>query len=277
MSDTTTTTSTSEAPAVAAAAPAQPAPRLSDAEQEAAVEALLSGKTVTPEKAPAAAPGGDAAAASEAPAGTEGEAETPPAPDAQNETESGVDYALAVPIADGETLTVGELKDHYQASAAREVEMIERENKVMADTEELQRFAQYLNLTPEDRQHIANQQLQHLQRENGLMMQAIPEWKDQAVFQKDRLAIFDLGKEYGVDLTTVSNHKVVKMLRDFSRLKTQIKTARAGLKQVKAPEPKAIQQNQNGKATELSNAVNRAKQTGNIADQTAAVDLLLRG
>lgn len=276
MSDTTVTTSNSETTTAAAApAPAaQPAARLSDAEQEAAVEALLSGKTIEPEKAPATPPAGDGTGVAANEENAEQGQETDPDPDAEP---SGVDYAQEIPLANGEKLTLGELKDHYQASAQREVEMIERENKVMAQRQDLENMSQYLNLPPEVKQAIAQQQLEHLQAQHGLMLAAIPEWKDQAAFEKGRMAIFDLGKEYGVDLTRATDHKVVKMLHDFARLKAQIKGARAGLKQVKAPEPKAIPKGINGKATEVQQAIDRAKQSGNIADQTAAVDLLLRG
>ena len=273
MSDTTATTTTSETTTTAVAAPAAPV-RLSDSEQEAAVEALLSGKKIEPEKAPASAPGGDPTA--EAPPATPAEGEHESENTSDVESDPGVDYAQEIPLANGEKLTLGALKDHYQESAQREVAMIERENRVMQQSQELQEMAGYLNLPPEAKERIAQQQLQHLQAQHGAMLEAIPEWKDQAAFEKGRVAIFELGKEYGVDTSRVTDHRVVKMLNDFSRLKAQIKGARAGLKQVKAPEPKAIVQT-NGKATEVTNAINRAKQTGNIADQTAAVDLLLRG
>ena len=277
MSDTTaTTTQASNDQTTAPVAAPAPAARLSDAEQEAAVEALLSGVVPEPEKAPATPPGGDAAGESTE-ANDDAGGETQQGEGEQETDDPGIDYAQEIPLANGEKLTLGALKDHYQESAQREVAMIERENAVMTQRQELEDMAQYLNLPPEVKQQIAQQQIEHLRAQHGQMLAAIPEWKDQAAFEKGRLAIFDLGKEYGVDLSRVSDAKVVKMLHDFGRLKAQIKGARAGLKQVKTSEPKAIQQQLNGKGTELSNAINRAKQTGNVADQTAAVDMLLRG
>ena len=266
MSDTTETTTTSQA--------SEPPVRLSEHDQEAAVEALLSGKPITPEKAPDTAPGGDSTAAA-----TEGDEETDDDPETGEESEAetpGIDYKQEIPLANGEKRTLGELKDHYQASAAREVAMIERENKVMQQTNELHEMSQYLNLPDDVRQGIARQQIQHLQAQHGLMLQAIPEWKDQATFEKARVAIFNLGEEYGVDLSKVADHRVVKMLNDFSRLKDQIKSAKSSLKQVKNAEPRAIQKQNRNASTDLQNAVTRAKQTGNQADQEAAVALLLR-
>jgi len=234
------------------------------------VENLLSGKAL-PETAPEAAPGGDPAAEAASEEDPQGEPETA-------EAEAGaVDYAQEIPLSNGTKVTLGELKDFYQAQDARTVELIERENKVMIQYAELQEMGQYLQLPPEVRAGIEQRQAQHLQQEHGLMLAAIPEFRDQGAFEKGRVAIFDLGKEYGVDLTQVTNHRIVKMLHDFSRLKSAIKTAKANVKQVKAPEPKAKVPVPTTKATDLSNAMTRAKQTGNQADALQAVDMLLRG
>jgi len=263
MSDLNGTTQalTEQQPAVHAGA------ALTELEQ---VENLLSGKTL-PETAPEPAPGGDPEAEAASEEDPQGEPETA-------EAEAGaVDYAQEIPLSNGTKVTLGELKDFYQAQDARTVELIERENKVMVQYAELQEMGQYLQLPPEVRTRIEQQQTQHLQTQHALMLAAIPEFKDQAAFQKGRTAIFELGGEYGVDLSQVTDHRVVKMLHDFSRLKSAIKTAKASVKQIKTPEPKAKVPTPTTKATDLSNAVSRAKQTGNQADALQAVDMLLRG
>jgi hypothetical protein len=245
---------------------------LTDLEQ---VENLLNPQPKAPEKAPAAAPGGDPTAANEGEQDPDDGQETG---DETGEQEAeGVDYAQEIPLSNGEKLTLGELKDHYQASAAREVDLIERENRVMQKYDEIQEMGQYMNVPQEVRERIATQQVAYLSEQHGLMMQAIPEWKDQAAFEKGRLAIHDLGKEYGVDLSKVSDHRVVKMLRDFSALKARIKGAKDTLKQVKAPEPKAIRQQPKTRSTDLQTAVTTAQKTGNVADQLKAVDMLIKG
>lgn len=194
-----------------ASTPAEPTKQLTELEQ---VDQLLSGKP--PEKAAAAAPPGDGAAASE------GQQD----PDTEQETDAGegdgastVDYTQEIPLSNGEKMTLGELKDHYQGYAAKVVDLIDRENKVMGQYQQLQEMSQYLNLPAEKRQEIAQQQVQHLREQHGLMLEAIPEWKDQAVFEKARLDIHNLGTEYGVDLSRVTDHRVVKMLNDYAKLR----------------------------------------------------------
>jgi hypothetical protein len=238
------------------------------------VEALLSGKTIdeptAPETAPDPAPGGDAAAAKESEVETdEGEPETEDPEDAK------AFYAQTFKLSDGTEMTVGEAKDLAQDFTTRQVDLIERENSLMTRTNELNELGQYLNLPPEVRERIQQQQMQHLTTQHHAMLAAIPEFKDQAVFEKGRLAMFDLGHEYGVDLSKVTDHRVVKMLYDFTRLKAGIKSARENVKPIRTPEPKAKQVRQTGRQTELSNAMTRA-QTGTQADKEAAVEMLLR-
>lgn len=273
MSDSTSSTSQAN--------PIITEPTQSELEQ---VEALFNApaaapKTKQPEKAPEADPGGDASAANEG-----GEQEQEPDPETghtddleQEENSEGVDYSQEIPLSNGEKLTLGELKDHYQASNAREVEMIERENKVMQKYDEIQEMGQYMNIPPEVRQRIAQQQVEYLTEQHGKMLQAIPEWKDQAAFEKGRLLIHDLGKEYGVDLSKVADHRVVKMLRDFSTLKARIKGARESLKPIKPTEPKSIRQQPKTRQSDLQNAVTAAQKSGNVADQLRAVDMLIKG
>lgn len=237
------------------------------------VEALLRGEdeTKTPETAPETATGGDPKAAQESDEkGEPDEQETDP-------EAAKAFYAQEVKLSNGESMTIGALKDLAQEHATHTAALIERENRVMTQYNELQEMGQYLQLPPEMRERIQQQQTQHLTNEHNRMLDAIPEFKDQAAFEKGRAAMFDLGKEYGVDLSRVADHRVVKMLHDFCRLKAGIKTARETVKQIRTPEPKAKTQQINGKGTELSNAVTRAKQTGNQADQQRAVELLLRG
>jgi len=254
-----------------------PEPTESELEQ---VEALLSGKPLkSQEKAPETgqedAPGGDAAADS----GTEGEEEPDTEGDEgeQPDAEAKAFYAQAVKLSDGSTMSVGELKDLAQGWNAKQVELIERENDVMVKRNEIEDIGQYLQLPPEVRERIQHQQQEYLSQQHNQMLAAIPEFKDQAAFEKGRVAIFDLGKEYGVDLSRVTDHRVVKMLHDFARLKVGIKAAKDNVKQIRAPEPKAKPRAPQGRQSELNNAIDRAKQTGSAGDIDRAVGQLLKG
>lgn len=244
----------------------EPTPDTRTAEER--VADLLSGK---PEKAqPSAEAGGDAEAADESP---EAAPETEQAEE-EHEAAPTLDYKQEVPLSNGEKITIGELKDHYQQHEQKLVELIDRENRVMAQASELNELSQYLQLPPEVREQLAAQQRQHLQAQHGLMIGAIPEWQDAAAFEKGRAAIFALGQEYGVDLSKVADHKVVKMLHDFARLKGAMKTAKASVKPVRQQEPRPVR----GSAAQtghLQAAIDTAKRTQNHADQVRAVDLLL--
>lgn len=238
---------------------------------EEKVADLLNGKE--PEKAP---PNPEAGGDTETGAEATPEQETEQVKAEGEEQPEGVDYKLAVPLSDGSKITLGELKDHYQAHASNLAALIERENQVLTKHAELQELSQFLQLPPELHEKITQQQRAHLQAQHGLMIGAIPEWQDAAAFERGRAAIFDLGTEYGVDLTRVSDHKVVKMLHDFARLRSAVKTAKANVKPVKAPEPRAMPSKAQGNP-DLQNAIATAKRTGNYNDQAAAVDMLLRG
>lgn len=245
--------------------PSAQAATLSELEQ---VENLLNGKT--PETAPEPAPGGDAEAVdSEVDAEQEAETLDPAAPV--------VDYTQEIPLSNGQKMTLGELKDFYQGHDRVLMELVERENKVMTQYAELQEMAQFVQLPPEMKQQIAAKQAAYLQDQHAAMLNAIPEFKEATAFQKGRAAIFELGTEYGVDLSQVADHRVVKMLHDFSRLKAAIKSAKANVKPIKTPEPRAKVPAPTTRATELSTAISTAKNTGNQADQLKAVEMLLKG
>lgn len=279
MSDSTNSaapaasTAATPVPAAQAAAPAQPAPEKDLRTPEEKVADLLAGKN--PEKEPDAAPGREAKADDESPEkGEQQAADDAPETDEESEDVKAF-YAKEVKLSNGESMTVGQLKDLAQDHAAAVLELTERENRVMTRYNELQEFGQYLQLPPEALQRVQRLQSQHLYEQHVAMLEAIPEFKDQAAFEKGRAAIFELGKEYGVDLGQVGDHRVVKMLHDFARLRAQIKTARANLKTVRAPEPKAKPAPINGQGGELAQRIATAKQTGKESDQLAAIDLLL--
>lgn len=267
MSDTIAQTESTENTQQATAQPVKP-----ERTQLEQIDDLLQGKPVTPEKAPAAPePGGDA---------NKGEQQQQPESEAETTEEedtSGIDYGKEVPLSNGEKMSIGALKDFYQGHAQRELAMVERENRVMGQYAELQEMSQYLQLPEGARERIAQQQGQYLREQHTAMLEAIPEWKDQAVFERSRGQIFELGKEYGVDLSRVTDHRVVKMLHDYAKLRGQIKAAKINTKPVKSSDPKSPVQAPANKGGELQQRIDRAKQTGNMADQILAVDALLRG
>lgn len=249
----------------------EPVKELSQLEQ---IDNLLSGRK-TPEKEPASAEPGREPVSADPQA--KDPTEAPETDQPEEEQDTGIDYAKEVPLANGEKLSIGALKDFYQGFAQKELALVERENRMMSQYQEMQELGQYLQLPEEARQRIAQKQQAYLSEQHALMLQAIPEWSDKATFERARGQIFDLGKEYGVDLSQVSDHRVVKMLNDFARLRGAIKNAKANVKPIKSESPKAPVLNRDGRNTDLQQAIDTAKRTGNVADQVGAIDKLLQG
>ena len=193
------------------------------------------------------------------------------------EMQDGIDYSVEVPMSDGSKVKLGELKDHYQDAQRHVLELQERENAVMAKYNEVNELAQYTQLPPQQLETIRRQQQDYLQQEHQKMLAAIPELADQAQFVKVKEGIYNLAAEYGItDLVSqVTDHRVVKMLNDFSKLRNSIKAAKDNVKPLRSKEPKASNK-AGGKADAATNAINRAKETGRTGDQIAAINALLQ-
>ena len=141
-------------------------------------------------------------------------------------------YAKEVVLSNGEKTTAGVLKDSYQDRLAQEATIIERENKLMLQARELHELAETLNTVPDHlRQQAVQQREQYVKAEFQSLLVAIPEWKEAAAFDSGRKAVFSLAAEYGLesDMSAVVDHRVVKLMHDFARLKGNIKQAKEQL------------------------------------------------
>ena len=205
-----------------------------------------------------------------------GDSETEEAEAAEVETPS-VDYALEVPLQDGSKIKLGELKDHYQSAQKHQMEVIERENAVMARMAELSELAQHVQLPPQAVQQIRQQQERYLLGEHQRMLEAIPEFKDATVFTQAKQAIQELGAEYGIadQIGQISDHRIVKLLHDYARLRGQIKAAKENVKPLRSSEP-AAKQKAVVKPDQAAMAAKQARTSGNIADQIKAISALIK-
>jgi len=225
-----------------------------ESEQVQAVADIL---TDEPEREQEAAPDGDVEAEEEAP---------------------GVDYSLDVPMTDGTKVKLGELKDHYQQYQSKLLEFSERENALMSKYQQVQDMAQYAqNIPPEKLQEIQQHQRQYLEQQHNLMLEAMPEFKDANTFKTAKDSIFAMAKEYGVEdvIGQVTDHRIVKMLRDYAQLREGIRAAKGAVKPIRSTEPKG-QKAPAGKPDAFAQAAARAKETGHPRDQIAAVSALFR-
>lgn len=209
-------------------------------------------------------------------------AEAPEDDSEQEETDESpgpeVDYKLEVPLTNGERVTVGQLKDAYQAQQKTQLEMVERENALMAkqrDVDELAHLVQ--NLPPELKQRVAAQQEQYLKQEHQRMLDAIPAFKDPDTFKQARDDIFKLAEEYQVIdiIGNVTDHRIVKMLHDYAKLRAGIRNTTENVKPLKATPPPSKTAKRPGKTSQVEQLAAKAKQTKNADVELEAINLLI--
>lgn len=219
------------------------------------------------------------------PAGDEGE------PDAiQTEGQGGekapdgLDYGLAIPLGNGRDATLGELKDAYNRAEMREVEVQEREAAILRQNVELDEVLNSVmdQLPPQLRSAAAEHLSRTHARAAAAVLEAIPQWREETARQADFGMIQELADSYGLGahvahtLKYPSHPGTLQLLRDFARLRDTVRKAGGKLKAAQAQHskitPANVSRQDEGKAL-----AQRAKQSGKVGDQIAAVSQLLRG
>lgn len=153
-------------------------------------------------------------------------------------------YAIKVPMAQGaEPLTLGELKDRVGELVdleTRELQFDERRVKAEGDLLRAQtEMRELLALVPKDqikpemvekirKRHEATQA-----QERRATLEHIPEWQDEKRRNEDLTAMVELVGDYGFGaefLSTVVDHRAMKMIRDYMLMRTRIRKALANVK-----------------------------------------------
>lgn len=233
-----------------------------------------------PETAPDDAPGGDANASTE---GDETEPEPKPeGEEGEQEEETDADkkafYAKEFTLSDGTVMTVGEAKDIAQEFQSRTLELIDRETALNARHYQLQRMTQYMNLTPEQIQDANEENRQHLAREGAQMLEVIPELKDPARFERARADMYADLRPYGFqdyEIAQLADHRLVHYIHDAVKLKQGIRAAKASVKPMRSPEPKARRTQTTPKGNALNQQLETAQRTGNLSDARRYAETLL--
>jgi hypothetical protein len=232
-------------------------------DEAAAVEAILNPKPAE-QAAPDTGQGGDANPDSE-------QAETP-----DTSQKGGIDYALEVPMPNGEPVTIGALKDAYQQQEKRLVEVQQRETAILHRQQELSELARYVEqLPPELVQSVKAQQERYLREQYDLMVEAIPEWKDAAAFKSGRDAIVEMADEYGITdlIQGVADHRLVKFLKDVAELRALVQRGRDKVAPKATAAPKGTAPQQNSATAELESLKAKARAGDELA-QVAYIDRL---
>lgn len=190
-----------------------------------------------------------------------------------------LDYGLKVPMTDGEPVTLGELKDAWQNRQSAMLELTNRENDVLRETEKAQMLLSYVeDLPPHIREAAKANAVADYQREMQLLVTIVPETKTPEGVNAMRTAIYGLAAEYGVpkrDIDQVKHAVTIKMMYDFARLKQSIRAAKENVKPLRSTEPKA-EAGINKPTSELQRLTAQAKQSRRPQDEAAAVAALLR-
>ena len=264
---------TTESVEVAPAAPETETPETDDRSALEKVEALLAGPTSgEPEKA---APTADTTE----PWDLSSLAEKLQAPPEKL-------YAVKVPIADGETRTLGELKDGYKTAKVLETERetfhVERtayQTEQRQTAAELQQVLQALPpqaLTPELIAQARAQLAEKATRDRAKLLELVPEWRDDLKRAADQATIEEYVAGYGFtkdDLAGVADARLHKLLRAAALREKELKVAKA------APPRKVAQAPRPGKAPSQAMEHGRLKAAVTMRRMAplAAVEQLLNG
>jgi hypothetical protein len=157
-------------------------------------------------------------------------------------------YQVEVPIAEGESLSIGKLKDAYQEHGKlteRELRFeetrLQREGELLRASQELRDLVAMLpteSLKPEVMQKIRERQAVTLRRERELTLEAIPEWRDEAARVDEIAGMVEHLKGYGFPanyLEHVADHRTLRYIRENWRREQRVKRALDGVQ--KAPPP----------------------------------------
>jgi len=194
---------------------------------------------------------------------------------------------LTIPLGEGESVTLGEWKDRVkdlreldQSRTAYEADKADYEKGQMRDRALL---TEMLDIIGPDAARpaleAAKQRLQGWEDEQrGLILEAIPEWKDPDALAKDREAIVALGAEYGhteQEMVYVKDARTVRMLRDFAALKAEMAELRTNAKKKTSLPGRKGSGNRNSKSGALAKRLQKATQSTDSRIKAGGIGELL--
>lgn len=154
-------------------------------------------------------------------------------------------YAVEVPMADGTSAKLGELKDAYadrENTARKELELDERRIKIEAELarakSEIEALIKELPpevLTPELLERVRRDALAARERERQAIMEAIPEWADERTRTSELQGIVEMLQDYGYSPQSLErslDNRLIRLARDSWLRKTRIERALAAVKRV---------------------------------------------
>lgn len=202
-------------------------------------------------------------------------------------------YDIAIkqaPGPDGEdrSVTLGKLADLAKETGQFELDRIEFEESKTTREAEFMRAQQQLNeiismlpkraISADLVKAVATKMAETQERERGLTLSAIPEWKDESVEETERKAISKSLSEYGFSagyLDTVQDHRTLKYIRDNWQRAQRMERALAAMR--KKPQQQQRPSKSAGAPKKDAPGTRRARSGPQARDQkVAAVADLLR-
>lgn len=207
-------------------------------------------------------------------------------------TEKDIYTGLEVPIGNGETMTVGQLKDEIKQHGR----VAERQAKVDQKADETERSLlatrTHLNAmmrvaqTPQEQQLLqrmlsvgSEYQKQFEKDQESMVLEAIPEWEDAEVRTRDRADVVRDLSQYGfseAEVAHTQDARVIRFMRDYSKMKRELAEIRAASRKApgkaKAPAGQQVQRKQ----TRLAKLMSAGKAAKTTQGKTAVVSELIR-
>lgn len=196
--------------------------------------------------------------------------------------------SLEITTQEGETLTLGQVKDRIQGQLTAEREIAQKEQSIMQREAALlqnQQLFQSLysdlerNLSPQTVNQLKEQQQRQQQRETALLMNAMPELRDEANFDRFRRDVVEFAGSYGFKPheLAISDHRIAVMLRDAMQTKKRLdKLLSFDPEKDKAPPKSARPQGKQSKPSRVQQAIRSARANGaKDSDKLNAVSALL--
>ncbi len=197
-------------------------------------------------------------------------------------------YELAVPMADGSTVSLGDLKDNYRESGP----VKEAREALKAKTDEFERLQLQtrseinwlMSMIPEQAragmiQQARERQANWQEEQNGIVLDAMPEWADPEVRAADRAQIVEDGRVYGFseqEITFTQDARQLRWMRDFSRMKRELQEMNAAAKGQKAAPGKTPKgRRSQNQANRLRNLISKGKATPHMTGKREVVTQLL--
>jgi len=189
-----------------------------------------------------------------------------------------LDYTVKVPLASGEDITLGQMKDYYQDAKRSELQRIDATNEANKRLQEARELSQYYDvLPPHVKQQLQEQQQAHIRDEFTRLLEVIPAWSSAASFTAGKDAVYALADAYGLkdDVSRVVDHRVIKLLHDFHTLRDSIKRAKESVQPIRSKTTPGKPHKQPSNQDKQDQLITRAKQSNSMSDKLSAIDSLI--